>query len=252
MATLFTFTSANSMGIHHNPKFIHHQQNKISTSVIREIVFGMEDGLVSTMGAVTGIAAASQDHFIVLLSGVVIIAVESISMGVGSYLSTKSEKEIDERKLFEERHELRHYPVEEREELVGMYVTDGWPKKLAEDMATVASKNKKLFLQEMAYRELKVFPDKMEQPFHNGIAMGVAYIIGGGLALLPYLMISDIKTAIIYSIIITLLSLFTLGVLTTTYSKRSWWKAGLEMLLLASVAALFGYAAGQIARHYIG
>src|SRR3989338_5452577 len=200
------------MGIHHNPDFIHHQKNSLSVSIIREIVFGMEDGLVSTMGAVTGIAAASQNHFIVILSGVVIIAVESISMGVGSYLSTKSENEIDE----------------------------------------VASKNKKLFLQEMAYRELKVFPDKMEQPLHNGIAMSIAYIIGGCMALLPYLVIPNIQTAITYSVIITLFSLFTLGVLTTQYSKRSWWKAGLEMLLLASVAALFGYVAGQIASYYLG
>src|SRR3989344_7305440 len=89
------------MGIHHNPDFIHHQKNSLSVSIIREIVFGMEDGLVSTMGAVTGIAAASQNHFIVILSGVVIIAVESISMGVGSYLSTKSERAMEERILAE-------------------------------------------------------------------------------------------------------------------------------------------------------
>jgi vacuolar iron transporter family protein len=240
------------MAIHHNPDFIHHQKNSLSVSTIREIVFGMEDGLVSTMGAVTGIAAASQNHFIVLLSGLVIIAVESVSMGVGSYLSTKSEKEIDERKLHEEKHELRTYPVEEREELVGMYVDDGWPRKLAVEMAEVASKNKKLFLQEMAYRELKVFPDKMEQPLHNGLAMGIAYIVGGSIALIPYLLLTDVSRAIIYSVVVTLASLFGLGALTTKFSKRSWWKAGLEMLLLASIAAIFGYTAGQIVTQYIG
>jgi VIT1/CCC1 family predicted Fe2+/Mn2+ transporter len=199
------------------------------------------------MGAVTGIAAASQDHFIVVLSGLVIIAVESVSMGVGSYLSTKSEKEIDERKLHEEKIELRKYPEEEKEELVEMYVVDGWPKKLAKDMAEVASQNKKLFLQEMAYRELKVFPDHMEHPLQNGIAMGLAYVIGGTIAVLPYIFMKHIPAAIIYSVVITLVSLFILGAGTTTFSKRSWWKAGLEMLILASVAAGFGYGAGQLA-----
>lgn len=237
---------------HYNPGFIHHQESALKSSTIREVVFGMEDGLVSTMGAVTGIAAASQDHYIVLLSGLVIIAVESVSMGVGSYLSSKSEKEIDERKLFEERHELRIYPAEERDELVGMYVVDGWPRKLAEEMAVVASQNKKLFLQEMAYRELKVFPDQMEKPLQNGLAMGAAYIIGGSVAMAPYLVITNVTIAITYSVVITLASLFVLGALTTKYSRRKWWKAGLEMFLLASVAALFGYAAGQIATSYIG
>ena len=103
---------------HHNfnPEFIHHQKN-ISTSFIREGIFGMEDGLVSTFGAITGIAAATGDQFTIMLSGLVIISVESISMAVGSYLSSKSERSIDERKLSEEKIELKQYPKEEQEEL---------------------------------------------------------------------------------------------------------------------------------------
>lgn len=211
----------------------------------------MEDGLVSTMGAITGIAAASQNHFVVLLSGFVIISVESISMAVGSYLSTKSEKEIDERKLHEEKFELKKYPKEEEIELVGMYMKDGWPKSLAKEMAAVAAKNKNLFLQEMAYRELKVFPDQMVQPLKNGIAMGIAYVIGGGIALLPYLIVTNITEAIPVSVIVTLVALFGLGAYTTKFSKRSWWKAGLEMFSLASAAALVGYLVGRLADNYL-
>lgn len=204
----------------------------------------MEDGMVSTMGAITGIAAATQNYFTVILTGFVIIAVESISMAVGSYLSSKSERDIDERKLAEEKIELKKYPQEEKEELVGMYVKDGWPKALSEQMAEVASKNKKLFLQEMAYRELKVFPDQMSFPLRNGVAMGISYILGGLIPLVPYLLFS-VTQAILPSVIITLLALFALGALTTKYSKRQWWKAGLEMFLLASGAALVGYLVGQ-------
>ncbi|MSU75665.1 MAG: hypothetical protein EXS55_04085, partial [Candidatus Magasanikbacteria bacterium] len=172
-----------------NPDYIHHQKQP-GASIIREVVFGMEDGLVSTMGAVTGIAAGTHDHFIIVLSGFVIIAVESISMAVGSYLSSKSKLDIDQRKLFEEKIELKKFPNEERVELVGMYVKAGWERPLAEQMALAASKNKKLFLQEMAYRELKIIPENMEQPLRNGLAMGIAYIIGGSIALFPYFLIS--------------------------------------------------------------
>jgi predicted membrane protein (TIGR00267 family) len=87
----------------------------------------------------------------------------------------------------------------------------------------------------------------MEHPLQNGISMGVAYVIGGTIALLPYIFIKNVPTAITYSVIITLISLFMLGAGTTRFSKRSWWKAGLEMLILASVAAGFGYGAGQLA-----
>ncbi len=233
------------MPIETNPDYIHHK-NPGQAALIREIVFGMEDGMVSTMGAITGIAAGTMNHFTVVLSGCVIIAVESISMSVGSYLSSKSEREIDERKLSEEKNELREFPEEERLELIEMYVKDGWDRPLADQMATGASKNRRLFLQEMAYRELKIIPDKMEHPFRNGAAMGVSYVIGGLIPLIPYLLISDPVRAIPVSISVTLVGLFTLGAITTKFSKRVWWKAGLEMLALAAAAAAVGYVVGQL------
>ncbi len=228
-----------------NPDFIHHQPNTPRSSLIREAIFGLEDGMVSTMGAITGIATGTKSYFTVILSGFVIIAVESISMAVGSYLSSKSEREIDERKLFEERSELLQFPKEETSELEGMYIKDGWPSPLARQMSVAASRDKKLFLQEMAYRELKIIPDNLERPVHNGIAMGIAYVVGGIIPLAPYLFIHSIAISIPVSITITLVGLFMLGAITTKFSKRSWWQAGLEMLALASVAAIIGYAVGQ-------
>lgn len=218
----------------------------MSASMVRVIVFGLEDGMVSTMGAITGIAASTLNHYTILLSGFVIVAVESLSMAVGSYLSSKSERAIDERKLHEERTELKEYPREEERELVSMYVRDGWPEHLAKPMAEVASKNKELFLQEMAYRELKIIPDQLEAPLRNGLAMGISYIVGGAIALLPYLFFTNIVTAIPVSVGVTLGGLFILGAVTTKFSKRAWWKAGLEMFALATAAALVGYVVGQV------
>jgi len=231
---------------HHHKRedFIHHNKS-IDGSLVREIVFGMEDGLVSTLGAITGIAAAAQSHYLVVLAGFVVISVESISMAVGSYLSNKSEKEIDERKVFEEKTELKEYPEEEKKELIAMYVQEGWPSPLATQMTEVAAKNPKLFLKEMVLRELKIIPGEQGSPLRNGIAMGISYIIGGSIALLPYIFISTVHLAIIVSVPITLCALFLLGVGTARFSKRKWWKSGLEMLILAALAASIGYGVGQ-------
>lgn len=67
-------------------------------AAMREIVFGMEDSLVSTLGAVTGIAVGTNSTEIVLLSGIVLIFVEALSMTAGSYLSSKSAKEATRKK----------------------------------------------------------------------------------------------------------------------------------------------------------
>ncbi|KKW42672.1 MAG: hypothetical protein UY92_C0004G0008 [Candidatus Magasanikbacteria bacterium GW2011_GWA2_56_11] len=225
-------------------EYLHHQKTPSSAS-IRELVFGMEDGMVSTMGAITGIATATQNHFTVVLSGVVIIAVESISMAVGSYLSSKSEKAIDERKVEEEKEEIRKYPHEEKEEMAELFVKDGWPNDLAKTMAEHTAKDHGLMLKEMAYRELYVVPEAGESPLKNAWVMGVSYVVGGFIPLLPYFFFG-IFAAILLSIPVTLIALFALGSFTTKFSRRTWWKAGLEMLTLASAAALVGYGAGQL------
>src|SRR3990167_2109935 len=62
---------------------------------LREIVFGLEDGMVSTLGAITGIAGATGNRSLVIISGLVIVAVESLSMAAGTYLSNKSEEQAD-------------------------------------------------------------------------------------------------------------------------------------------------------------
>ena len=97
------------MPIEYNPDYIHHIKNG-SIATFREMIFGIEDGMVSTLGAITGIAAASENYFMVILAGLVIISVESISMAVGSYLSSKSAKSIEERMIREEKTELKKFP----------------------------------------------------------------------------------------------------------------------------------------------
>ena len=226
-------------------QYLHHQKNGLSSALIRELVFGIEDGMVSTLGAVTGIATSTNNHFFVVLSGSVIIAVESISMAVGSYLSNKSEQAIDDRIIAEEKEEIRKYPVEEKEEMVDLFVKDGWSKEMALKMADETAGKPKLMLREMAYRELNLVPDSHESPVKKGGIMLFSYILGGFVPLTPYLLL-PVEQAIWVSIPVTMSGLFILGVFTTKYSKRKWWKAGLEMLALASTAALIGYAVGQL------
>lgn len=238
------------MHSHKNSKFIHHQRPGIAAS-LREVVFGMEDGMVSTMGAITGIAIGSESHFIVVLAGVVIIAVESISMGVGSYLSNKSEREVDERMLAEEREEIRDYPKEEKKELIEFLMRDGWPAGMAKEMAEHAAKDKELMLREMAYRELRVSPNNLGTPIKNGVFMWASYVIGGMIPLFPYLIIPEAVSVIPISVSITLIGLFFLGAATTRFSNRTWWKAGFEMFLFAGIAALIGYVVGAGAQVYL-
>ncbi len=223
--------------------FLHHDKSKVA-STIREILFGLEDGMVSTLGAVSGVAAGSQSHQTVLLAGFVIIAVESISMGIGSYLSNKSEADIAERKISEEKYEIVNFTKEEKKILANIYLRDGWPKALAKEMASAATQNKKLMLKEMSVHEMHVFPNASQDSIRRGLFMFFSYIIGGYIPLSAYLFF-PIDQAVYFSIILALFALFALGAVTTRYTKKPWLSAGLRTLLLGSVALVVGLAAGR-------
>jgi VIT1/CCC1 family predicted Fe2+/Mn2+ transporter len=224
-----------------NKNYIHHQKSSFA-NVLREIIFGMEDGMVSTLGSITGIAIGSQDHSIVILAGIVIISVESISMGIGSYVSNISHEEMNRRKITEEKEELRDFPEEEKEELREMYLEDGWSETMATQMSLEASKNPELILKEMTMHELKITCEESSS-VKGGIAMFFAYVAGGLVPLAAYF-IFPIKTSLPLSIAVTLAGLFFLGMGTTKFTKEPVIKSSLRMLLMGGVALLVGLLAG--------
>lgn len=226
-----------------------HPQKITIMSVFREVVFGMEDGMVSTLGAITGIAIGSQDHFIILLSGLVIISVESISMGIGSFLSNKSEEDLNEQIINEEEEEIREYPDHEKAELKAMFIRDGWPKRIAHKMSSVAAHDKKLILKEMTYREHGIVTNSQTSPIVKGIFMSASYIIGGLIPLIAYFFF-PVKIALPVSILITLLGLFGLGAYTSTLTKKSLLMSGSRMLILGGIALTVGLLVGEFARSF--
>lgn len=215
-------------------------------SLIREVVFGVEDGMVSTLGAITGIAVGSRDTYTVLLAGIVIIAVESVSMGIGSYLSNSSSKEVEEKIISDEKKTLTDFPEEERKELFLMLIRDGWSKEVALNMAKTASLDKKLMLKEHEYRELAIFPYQKEKPLLNALFMFLSYIVGGSFPLISYFIL-PVSSAIYLSVALTMLGLFLLGVTTTIYTNIKPIKAGLRLLMMGGAAFLIGFIVGEVA-----
>lgn len=230
--------------------YLHHGNPRLAATV-REVVFGLEDSMVSTLGVVTGIAVGTANQFVVILSGFVVIAVEALSMSAGSYLSSKSVREVEERKLDEERTELKLFPKEEQKELAVMYRQEGLDAASAAKIAAEVSKHKRLLLKEMAHHELKIIPENLEEPRRNAFLMGVSYIVGGLIPMAPYFFRS-VYGAVPYSVIITLIALFCVGAGRTKYTAQKWWKSGFELMLVSAGAALVGYLVAKFVEMAFG
>lgn len=228
----------------------HHGTSDTVRARLRDAVFGTQDGLISTMGALTGIAAGTQNREAVVIAGFVIVAVESLSMAAGSYLSSKSQREYLERLLREEEEEIARDPEGERQEIWDMYRARGFADAEIDIIAKRLLSDPKLLLEDMAHKELGISPETLEEPFGNALVMGIAYVIGGFVPVAPYLLL-PIAAAMPVSIAGTLLALFLFGGLKGRIVKQVWWRSGLEMLGIAGVAALVGFVIGQIADRLI-
>ncbi len=235
---------------HAKPMEHHARPSAVRTS-LRDAVFGTQDGLISTVGALTGIAAGTNSGEAVAIAGLVIIAVESLSMASGSYLSSKSNREYLERLLREEEEEIERDPEKERQEIWQMYRARGWTEQEIEIIANRLLSDKQLLLEDMAHKELGIIPGEMENPLGNAMVMGVCYGLGGIVPVLPYLLL-PIAQAMRVSLLGSLVVLFLFGGLKGRIVKQSWWRSGLEMLLVAGAAAFVGFFIGRLAARWIG
>ncbi len=228
---------------HRNPHFLHHQHSFIHLYG-REIMFGMQDGMVSLSGALTGIAVGSNDRFTILLAGLSIIFTAALSMAIGTYNSLVTETKIEKRILAEEKEEIESSLIEEKEEVIELFIADGWPEEISQKMAECAARDNNLMLKEMAYRELGVVPNRFKRPLYKAVIMFVAWMLGGLFPLMPYL-IFPVAVAIIISVIMALIGLFCLGAAMSNFTKQKVILAGLEIMIIGGVAMALGFVVGH-------
>lgn len=214
-------------------------------SSIREIVFGLEDSFVSTLGAVSGVAVGSGSKEIVLLTGCVIVAVEALSMAAGSYLSSKAADELYAERMRQDAARVLSERVSDKESLREFFHRKGF----SADEVTVAvraiGRERKLWLDELMRGEFKMSPAATGSPLLAGIIMGIFYLAGGALVLIPYLLL-PLTVALPVAVVMTSAALFILGAWKATLASVPPVRSGLEMMMVSLGAALLGMGIGQI------
>jgi len=211
---------------------------------IRELVFGAEDGLVSLLGLVTGVAAGTTGSAVVFLAGAAGALSGAVSMAAGNYLGVKSHIEVLQRRLREEAKSIRENPELEREELVAYYRGHGLTSQEIRTVVPAIERNREFFMEEMTAHELGICPSELRNPLWRGVWIFVAYIVAAVFPVLPYALFPR-ETAMTVSIAGTVLALFAVGAAKTIYTGRNAIKSGVEMLAVAALAGIAGFLAGH-------
>jgi predicted membrane protein (TIGR00267 family) len=226
------------------PKVHVHQRTNGLLGSIRELVFGLEDSLVSTLGVVVGVAAGTRDPKLVILTGAVLVIVEALSMAAGSFLSTKSHRQLLEEAIREEREEIEQDPEGEKEELKVMYRSRGFTEDEVDIIVRRITADKDLWLEEMVAKELRIGALERETPKWSALVMFLSYLVGGVIPIAPYLGM-PIGAASAAAVALTVAALFAVGFVKAKITSTEPLRSGIEMVLVSSAAAVLGYAVGK-------
>lgn len=166
------------------------------------------------------------------------------SMGSGSYLGSKAEKDLYKAEIAKEAKELEENPAEEMAELVFLYHQQGLTYSQAKTMAEHIALDKDLWLRTLVEKELGINPDVLQSPIKDGFTIAGAFIFGAMVPIIPYIVI-DGEKAMVVSILSALIGLFGLGTAKGRVVKKAPLIQGLEILSIGLFATGVGYFLGE-------
>ncbi|MGA9163244.1 MAG: VIT1/CCC1 transporter family protein [Thiobacillus sp.] len=211
-------------------------------NALRAGVFGVNDGLVSNAALIYGVAGASPEPSLIVLTGVAGLLAGAFSMAAGEYVSVRSQREMFEYQIGLERDELEKYPDEEAAELALIYAAKGMDSAEARRLADKLMEDPERALDTLAREELGLNPDELGSPWVAALSSFTAFTTGAALPLLPFLFNHD--KALTASISLTALGLFAVGASMSLFTGRHAVLSGLRMLGIGGAAGLATYFIG--------
>lgn len=220
---------------------------------IRELVFGLQDGILTTLGIATGVGEAEGKHWFVIVSGLLGLISGALSMGVGSYLGTKAEREVVRAAIDMERSEMEAHPEDEFAEQVAYYKLKGFSAEEAHTIVKRLAQNPEIYLYEMMRDEFGIDPRITESSSVRGpLAMAGSFALGALLPLIPYFTALGGRSSLLASLALAVTGLFGVGFYAGTLSQKNPWAKGLEIVLFGAAVFALSWLAGRFIPPLLG
>jgi len=221
-------------------------------NALRAAVLGANDGLVSNLSLVMGVAGATLAGKGVLIAGIAGLLAGAISMALGEWLSVQSSRELFANQIATEKEEIESSPEEEMGELALIYESRGLPKETAVKLAKTLLSNKETALDTLAREELGVNPEELGgSAWEAAITSFFLFAMGAILPVAPFIFVSGM-TAVYISIGLSVIGLFVLGAVITLFTGRSVLYSGFRMVIFGLIAAAVTFGIGRLIGVSIG
>ncbi|MFA6082721.1 VIT1/CCC1 transporter family protein [Mucilaginibacter sp.] len=215
-----------------------HKENHVTGSeTIRDIVIGMSDGLTVPFALAAGLSGAISSSGIVVTAGIAEIVAGSIAMGLGGFLAGRTESDHYNSELKREYDEVERVPEQEKAEVKEVFAAFGLSEALQQQVADEMAKDNHKWVDFMMRYELGLEEPQANRATKSAVTIGLSYIAGGIIPLSPYILETNSQTALVYSCIVTLISLFIFGYFKSRLTGQPAISGAFKVVVIGALAA---------------
>jgi vacuolar iron transporter family protein len=219
------------------PQTHHVERHFTAGEIVRDIVIGMADGLTVPFALAAGLSGAVADPAIIVTAGLAEIAAGSIAMGLGGYLAAKSDADHYAAEERREHQEIREIPREEMKEVGDIFRGYGMPEEQVGQVVAAMTRSPKQWVDFMMRFELGLERPNPKRARTSAAFIAGAYVVGGLIPLAPYMLFHAAHTALIVSVVITLLALAVFGLVKGRYTGARPLKSAVQTTVTGGLAA---------------
>jgi VIT1/CCC1 family predicted Fe2+/Mn2+ transporter len=219
------------------PQTAHIEEHFTASAAVRDIVIGMSDGLTVPFALAAGLSGAVNSTGVIITAGLAEIAAGSIAMGLGGFLAARSDAEHYESERIREHIEIRDLPDVEIAEVSSIFQSYGLTEEESATVTEKLSQRPEAWVDFMMRFELGLEKPDPKRALTSGLTIAGAYIGGGLIPLAPYMFLPVAKTALWFSVLVTLAALATFGYIKGRFTGTKPLRSGLQTLLIGGLAA---------------
>jgi vacuolar iron transporter family protein len=220
-----------------------------SPSYLHDFIYGAIDGAVTTFAVVSGVAGADLGASIVIILGGANLIADGFSMAVSNYLGSRAERQRRELVRSEEELHIRLVPEGEREEIRQIFAAKGFEGQDLEHVVEVITSDPGLWAETMMTEELG-YGSSEPNELRAAASTLLAFLTVGFLPLAAFvydlIAPGEVEQAFVWSAVMTAIAFFVVGSLKSRFVEQTWWRSGLETLVVGGLAAALAYAVGAL------
>ncbi len=228
------------------PQTPHIERHFTAGETVRDIVIGMSDGLTVPFALAAGLSGAVSSTTIIITAGLAEIAAGSIAMGLGGYLAARSDAEHYASERLREQQEIKEKTEAEKAEVLEVFTSYGLSEAESTPIVEALSKRPDAWIDFMMRFELGLEKPDPKRALTSALTIAASYIVGGLIPLSPYFFLSPASTALLVSVIATLLALLLFGYVKGRFTGTKPLRSGVQTMFIGGLAAAAAFLIARL------